>query len=87
MVIKMDRNKVVSTCISNGWYKKGCCRDYELMLDMCSWDIDQTEESIKKVATDIFEHSTGFDLDCSDDEHISNIAFILLNHCCSFFLI
>lgn len=86
MIIKMDRNKVVLSCVSNEWYKKGSCYDYSCMLDMCDWDVEQTEESIKKIARNIFEHSTGFDMDLSINEHISNIAFVLLNNCCYFFL-
>ena len=87
MIIKMDRTKVVSTCISNEWYKRGSLSDYSRMLDMCDWHINQTEDSIKRIARNIFVHS--FDKFISIDDYvsdISDIAFILLNECCHFFL-
>ena len=87
MIIKMDRIKVVEICIANEWYKRGSLAEYAFMLDMCDWDIDQTEESIKGIARNIFEHS--FEKVYNIEYYISdirNIASILLNNCCHFFL-
>ena len=53
---------------------------------MCDWDIEQTEESIRDIARDIYEHSTGLDMFFSKNEHIDNIAFYILNDCCTYFI-
>jgi hypothetical protein len=53
---------------------------------MCDFEISHTEESIKAIAEDIFNHSVGFDTDYSREEHINNIAFYILNDCCTYFM-
>ena len=87
MTIKTNMSKVRKMCIENGWYTRGTNADYDnLLLNMCDWDIDQTEASIIEIARDIFNHSTGFDMRYSINEQLSNISFYILNDCCTFFI-
>ena len=87
ITIRTDMKKVKKTCIKNDWYTRGNKEEYSHLLnDMCDWDIEQTEESIRDIARDIYEHSTGFDMCYSKNEHIDNIAFYILNDCCTYFI-
>jgi hypothetical protein len=87
ITIKTDAGKVRSTCIRQDWYTRGNNEEYSHLLnDMCDFEISHTEESIKAIAEDIFNHSVGFDTDYSREEHIDNIAFYILNDCCTYFI-
>lgn len=87
ITIRTDMTKVRKTCINNDWYTRGNNEEYSYLLnDMCDWDIEQTEESIRDIARNIYEHSTGFDMCYSKNEHIDNIAFYILNDCCTYFM-
>lgn len=86
MTIKTDMNKVRTTCIRQNWYTRGNNEEYSHLLnDMCAFEISQTEESIKAIAEDIFEHSK-LDNCITKEEHISTIAFYILNDCCTYWL-
>ena len=87
MTIRTDMSKVRQLCIENGWYTRGTKSEYDnLLLNMCDWSIEQTETSIIEIARDIYNHSTGFDMYYSINEHISDIALYILNDCCKFFI-
>lgn len=87
IIIKTNRDKVRHTCIEQNWYTGGTCEQYEnLLYNMCDFRVSQTEETIKAIATDIFEHSSNFGPEYTDEEHINNIAFYILNDCCTYFM-
>lgn len=80
-------DKVRKTCIANNWYTNGTIKDYDnLLINMCDWDINHTEKSIREIATDIYYHSSNFDNSYTADEHIDNISYYILNDCCALFI-
>ena len=86
ITIRINSSKVRKMCIINDWYTKGTNSEYtHLLNDMCDFDIEQTIDSIKDIATNIYNHSTGFDGCYSINEHIDNIIFYILNDCCTYF--
>lgn len=80
----IDKTKVRSLCVKNGYYTRGTNKEYVNMFSRCEGKM--TIRKIEYIAKDIFNHS---DVEtfknrygCGDEELIENIAFELINDCC-----
>ena len=86
ITIKVNSKEVWKTCIKNYWYTEGTDEEFEYLLNvLCDSDKEQTNDSIINIAKDIYAHSN-LDKCYNEQEHIDNIAFYILNDCCTYFI-
>lgn len=78
-VRRITADKLQALCVEQGWYTRGTCEEYWLMLDTASSKENLTTDDIMAIAEDIMEHSNEMDMP------IATVAFYVVNSTTTWF--